>query len=34
MTNELLVLVLKVGRDKNHCVIFVFPIVVTNERHV
>lgn len=26
MTNKLLVLVLKAGSDKNHCVIFVFPI--------
>lgn len=27
MTNKLLVLVLKVGNDKNNCVVLVFPIV-------
>lgn len=27
MTNKLLVLVLKVGSDKNRCVILAFPIV-------
>lgn len=34
MTNKLLVLVLKVGNDKNNCVVFVFLLSVTNRRHV